>query len=402
MREWATVRKFRLIARQEYLKNVRRRSFLLATFAVPLMIIAMMGVSIFAGERSGGDAATLGYVDQSGVLTAGRDDPGFTPFSTIEAARADLEAGKLRGFYVISSDYLASGKAQLFYWDRPPSLQLQESFDSFLKANLVGGLEPAVAERALDGPSDFVVRSADGSRETDFQGITRIILPFALGLFISFALMSAASYLLRAVADEKESRTIEIMTTSVSPQQLIAGKSVGLVAVALTQVFLWALVVLVGLAVASNFVDSLGGLEVSWSLVMILAVYFVPLFTLAAAMVVILGVAVTDTRQGQQMAGAISILFLLPLFFSPLLGSDPDGPLMVALTLFPTTSLLTIAIRWGATVVPLWQLILGWVILVGCAGFGIWAAPKVFRRGMLRYGRRMTLRNVFDAVRARG
>ena len=119
-------------------------------------------------------------------------------------------------------------------------------------------------------------------------------------------------------------------------------------------------------------------------------------------MVVTLGVAVTDTRQGQQLAGAISILFLLPLFFSPLLGSDPDGPLMVALTLFPTTSLLTIAIRWGATVVPLWQLILSWVILAGCAGFALWAAPKVFRRGMLRYGQRMTLRSVFDAIRARG
>ncbi len=110
----------------------------------------------------------------------------------------------------------------------------------------------------------------------DGGGLVGIILPFALGLFISFALMSASSYLLRAVADEKESRTIEIMTTSVSPEQLIAGKAVGLVGVALTQVFLWALVVLGGLAVASNFVDSLRGMEISWSLVLVLAVYFVP------------------------------------------------------------------------------------------------------------------------------
>jgi ABC-2 type transport system permease protein len=161
-------------------------------------------------------------------------------------------------------------------------------------------------------------------------------------------------------------------------------------------------VVLGGLAVASNFVDSLPGMEISASLILVLAVFFVPLFTLAAGMVVTLGVAVTDSRQGQQLAGAISILFLLPLFFSSLLASNPDGPLMVTLTLFPTTSLLTIAMRWGATVVPLWQLILSWVILTGCAGFALWAAPKVFRRGMLRYGQRMTLRNVFDAIRARG
>ncbi len=397
-----TVRKFRLIVRREYLNNVRRRSFLLATFGVPLLIVAMMGLGILAGDISGGDPTTIGYVDQSGVLAAARENPGFRPYSSTEAASADLEAGDLRGFYVISPDYRASGKTQLLYWDRPPATRLQDRFDSFLRTNLVGGLAPDVADRVLEGPGDFVVRSVDGSREMQGGGLVTIILPFALGLFICFALMSAAGYLVRAVADEKESRTIEIMTTSVSPEQLIAGKSVGLVGVALTQVFLWAVVVLGGLAVASNFVDSLRGMEISATLILVLAVYFVPLFTLAAAMVVILGVAVTDSRQGQQLAGAISILFLLPLFFSPLLGSNPDGPLMVALTLFPTTSLLAVAIRWGATVVPLWQLILSWMILAGCASFALWTAPKVFRRGMLRYGQRMTLRSVFEAVRGRG
>jgi len=76
--------------------------------------------------------------------------------------------------------------------------------------------------------------------------------------------------------------------------------------------------------------------------------------------------------------------------------------LMVFLTLFPTTSLLAIAIRWGATLIPLWQLVTSWVILILCAGIGFWAAPRVFRQGMLRYGKRMSLRGFFDAVRARG
>jgi ABC-2 type transport system permease protein len=119
-------------------------------------------------------------------------------------------------------------------------------------------------------------------------------------------------------------------------------------------------------------------------------------------MMISLGVAVSDTRQGQQIAGAFTFLFLLPLFFSPLLGSDPDGPLMVFLTLFPTTSMLTVAIRWSATLIPYWQLVAGWLILAGCAGAGLWSAPKVFRHGMLRYGRRMTLHSIFAAVRSRG
>ncbi len=201
------MRKFWLIARREYLNNVHRRSFLLATFGVPLLILAMMGLSIFASESGGNDAATLGYVDQSGVLAAARENPGFRSFSTSEAARAALAAGQIGGFYVISSDYRASGKAQLFYWDRQPAIRLQDRFDSFLKANLVSGLAPDVANRVLSGPSDFMVRSADGSQEMQGSGIVSIILPFGFGLFISFALMSAASYLLRAISDEKESRT---------------------------------------------------------------------------------------------------------------------------------------------------------------------------------------------------
>lgn len=391
-----------LIARHEYRRNVRRRSFLLVTLGLPLLIVAMMAVSILTSERSAGDTDTVGYVDQSGVLSAKRGEAGFRAFATIGEASAVLESGQIRGFYVLAPDYVDSGKIELLYWDRQPSAGLQARFDDFLRSNLVGSLAPEVAERALAGPEDVVVRTPGGGGQAGSTGILGLILPFALGLFISFALMSAAGYLLRAVSDERENRTIEIVTTSVTPKELIAGKAVGLVGVALTQVILWALVVIVGLTVASVFTDALSGIVVPWSLVGVLAAFFVPLFILAVALVVTLGVAVADSRQAQQWVGALSFLFLLPLFFSPLLGSSPDGPLMVFLTLFPTTSLLTIAVRWSATIVPLWQLVVSWMILAACAGLGLWAAPRVFRQGMLRYGKRMSLRGVVRAVRERG
>lgn len=394
--------KFWLIARREYLHNVRRRSFLFVTFGMPVLIIALMAVSILATELARGDPAQLGYVDESGVLAAAKDNPGFRSFPTAEAARAELATGAFRGFYVVPSDYLSSGKVELVYWDRQPGEGLQQRFTSFLRANLVAGLEPVLAARALDGPSDFVVRSADGTRQMEGQGMVGLIIPFALGLFFSFGLMNASSYLVRAVAEEKENRTIEIMATSASPGQLIAGKAVGLVGVALTQVFLWALVVLVGLGVASHYVDALAAFAISWNLIALLVAFFVPLFALAATLVIMVGVAVADTQQAQVLAGALSFMFLLPLFFSPLLGSDPDGPLMVVLTLFPTTSMLTVAIRWAATVVPVWQVVAGWLILAGCAIAGLWLAPRVFRYGMLRYGRRMSLRMMVHAVRSRG
>jgi ABC-2 type transport system permease protein len=190
------------------------------------------------------------------------------------------------------------------------------------------------------------------------------------------------------------------MVTSVSTNQFIGGKAIGLIGVALTQVLLWTVVIIGGLAVASRFVDGLGALTVPWSLMGVLALYLVPLFALASSMVLTLGVVSVDSSQNQQVASGMSILFLLPLVFSPLVATNPDGPVMVALTLFPTTAPLTIAARWGATVVPVWQLILSWVILAGCAAFGLWATPRVFKVGMLRYGRRMSLRAVVRTMGA--
>ncbi len=394
--------KLRLIARREYLTNVRRRSFLYATFGLPLIMLALMGLSILGSERGQGDPADVGYVDQSGVLATAAANPGFRPFMSSGDARAALEARQIRGYYLVPQDYEDSGAVQLFYWDRQPSAGLQASFDSYLEHNLVAGLEPGVAARVLDGPTELEVRSLDGSRATQGHGAAALILPFALGLFFSYGLMNASGFLLRAIADEKENRTIEVVATSVSPVQLITGKAAGLVGVALTQVVIWAAVVLGGVAVASIWVEALATVEISWALLALLVAYFVPLFTFAATAMIILGVAASDTRQGQQIAGSLSILFLVPLFFSPLLGSDPDGPVMVALTLFPTTSMLTVAVRWSATVVPHWQLIASWLILAACATAGLWAAPRVFRQGMLRYGRRMTLRSVLATVRSRG
>ncbi len=394
--------KLGLIARQEYLRNTRRRSFLTVTFGLPALMIALMAASILASSMGGADVESLGYVDRSGVLAGGAENPGFVPFATLEEATTALEAGQVGAVYILATDYGLSGAIELLYRDRPPRSNLQDRFEAFLRAGLVSGLAPEVARRALDGPQHTMVLSADGRHKSETPGPSDLILPFALGLFVSFALMAASGYLAQAITDEKENRTIEVMTTSVSPRELIAGKAVGLAGVALSQVALWAIVIAAGLAVASRFVASLSSLEVPWGLVLVLVAFFVPLFTLSVALVVTIGVVVADPRQGQQWTGLISFFFLLPLFFSPLLGSSPDGPPLVALTLFPTTSLLTIAVRWSATVIPLWQLVGGWVILAACAGAGIWAAPRVFRQGMLRYGRRMTLRSLADALRTRG
>ena len=396
-----------LIAKHEYLRMVRRRSFLIGTLAVPVLMAVVMGISI-ASSIGTRDDRPLGYVDLAHVLDAGvrPSSEGMARWVELRAftdeasARAALEDGEIQAFYVLPADYRQEGKLALYYWDDPPSDMVREQFDRYLRANLVAELPQDVRRRTMDGMS-LTVRSADGSREFSSENFMAIVLPFGAGFFFMIAVMSSSGYLLQAVTTEKENRTMELMITSVRPGQLVAGKAVGLMAVSLTQLAIWSLAVVVGLAVGAQFLAPLRATRVPWAALGIAALYFFPAYALVAGVMIAIGSAVTETRQGQQIASALNLTFTSPFFFVALIMANPNSPIVVAMTLFPTTAFLTVVMRWSLAVVPLWQMALSWVLLVTSAVLSVWASARVLRVGMLRYGQRLDLRGMVRAVRGR-
>jgi ABC-2 type transport system permease protein len=90
---------------------------------------------------------------------------------------------------------------------------------------------------------------------------------------------------------------------------------------------------------------------------------------------------------------------MLPVFFGALIVTNPGSPFLVALTLFPTTAFLTILLRWSTFVIPLWQLVVSWIVLVASAGGAVWLAGKILRMGMLRYGQRLRLKGIIEGLR---
>jgi ABC-2 type transport system permease protein len=112
-----------------------------------------------------------------------------------------------------------------------------------------------------------------------------------------------------------------------------------------------------------------------------------------------IGSAVTEIQQGQQVAGLLSLTFTLPLFILPVIFENPGHPLAVALTLFPTTSFLTVSLRWGLGSIPVWQIALGWAILVTSVLGMVWVAARVFRASMLRYGQPLSWQSLVSALR---
>jgi ABC-2 type transport system permease protein len=401
------MRELWLVAQEEYRTRIRQRSFLLGILAVPLLIVVSTGVAI-AVSLGGRDGRPLGYVDQSGVLAAavqpapeeGEEPLVVRALADPAAAQAALESGEIQAYYVLPPDYLQSRQVALYYLDKRPGASTQNDFSRFIRANLLAGEPLGQRDWALEGP-ELVIRSADGARDWSLSNIVNVIVPFAAGFFFFFIVMGSSSYMMEAVTDEKENRTIEIMATSMTPEQLIGGKALGLMGVALTQMAIWVAAAAAALLVAAPQVPILANFQVPWGLVAIFGLYLLPAFALVCGMMIAVGGIVPDHRQGQQVAGVLNMLFTLPALLSALVFINPDSPVLVVLTFFPTTAMLTIMLRWGLTIIPLWQLAVSWLLLAATAGLSVWGAARIFRLGMLRYGQALNLRETLAGLRLR-
>jgi ABC-2 type transport system permease protein len=399
---------FWLVAKHEYRTTVGRRGFLIATLAVPLGIAALVALSVFVFEVMGQDNSPVGYVDHSGILDASRHADLEDADERIEvraypdeaSARAALERGEIQAFWVIPADYPQTLNTDLYYQESPPSNDVWVDFDDFVRINLIATFPADVQQRLFEGP-DITVHDTVSNREFSESSMINIILPFVATFFFFFATMMGAGYMLGVVANEKENRTMEVMLTSVTPGQLIGGKTLGLLAATLTQLAIYAVAAVVGLVLAGQYVPELQQVVVPWDYLAVMVLFFLPAYALLAGIMVAIGAVVTELQQGQQIAGILNLFFMLPVFLLPVLFENPNHPLMIFFTLFPITSFLTVSLRWGLGTVPLWQIGVGWVLLVAAAILMIWAAARVFRAGMLRYGQPLDFKAAAAAIRGK-
>jgi ABC-2 type transport system permease protein len=394
------------IARHEFKTRTGKRSFLISTIAIPVLILVMMGLIILLTSQLETSTNPIGYVDHSGLLSEDVTFPAvenavhIIAFNDEETARSALSLGEIEAYFVIPAGYPQQPQVTLVYWEEPPGGNALQTFNQFIRANLVSGLPVQVQERILEG-HEVTIRSLDGRQDAVSDNFLTFLLPYLVGFFFFIAVMMSAGYLLQVVTDEKENRTIEILMTTVSPEQLIGGKAAGLLAVVFLQMLVWVFTAGIALAVASRYVEFIQDFQLPWTMLLVVLLFFIPSFILIAGIMTAIGSSVTETRQGQQIAGMLNLLFVAPYFITAFAITNPNSPLLVGLTLFPTTALVTITLRWGFTIIPLWQLGLSWLLLVTSAAFSIWASSKVFRMGMLMYGQPLNMKAIVSAIRSR-
>lgn len=393
------------VARYEYLHHVANKRFWLSLIGVPLGFVLIFMVSIVLSFLSF-DTRPVGIVDQGSLIQL---EPDNSQKSTIfdtqiqlnlyddeSAARAAAAADEIQGFALIPEDY--ASRFELTYWtNKQPGSDVQSAIANFISRNLMvaENIDSAVLKRVNEG-SAVSLQSLDGSQTSDGTGWHRIIVPVVIGVLNFIVVMSSGGYLLKALVEEKENRTIEIMLTSVPSREIMAGKIVGNLGVGLTQIAAW--IILLGIA-GFLFRDRLGFLadiNLSGAYLAISVALMILSFLFTAALMATIGAAMTSTEESQGVIGLMVIPMMFPFYFFTVFLNSPNGILARVLSFIPLSAPLALSLRMAFSPVAPLEIGLVFVFVIASTLFMFWLAGVVFKRGMLQYSKRLSLKEIFS------
>lgn len=394
-----------LVAQYHFKQETGKRSFLLLLFMLPLFLALIVGVG-YLSTRSQRRSVTLGYVDQVGLLVHTALSPEdrdvqLVAFATRADAQAALEAGQIAAYYVLADDYATTQQAEFIYFE-PPHYSAIRTFHDVVRLNLMAGQPPAVIERVLAGP-DVTVRVTTAGREFPAnEPSASTFVPLIVAVMVIFLTLTTSGYMMEALVAEKENRTIEVIVSSISPAQMMTGKIVGVVGIALVQLMVW-LVFLLGTVWGGGDVLGISWLQdirPNWRDVLAIAVVALPAYLFMAALMTGVGATLAEVQEADQMGPFFFILMFLPGYLALPILQHPSSPLSVGLSLLPVTSVMTMAIRSLFFHVPAWEIAASAATASVCAVLAIWLASKTLRVSLLRYGQRLKWRDLFAAHRS--
>ncbi len=400
-----------LIARREYLEQIRGRAFRVSTILVPVLFGVLIGVAYLSGRGSGvgkhvivaasnaalaNDIRTQVLQDKDAQMTVDVVAPA-TPAER-SALVAKVESRAVDGLLWIDSK--PDGAVSATYTS-------QSSGDIVVTARLTGALNHALAtERmiargmsqadvnALLEHVDVETLQVDKQgKEVQSSGIGSYIKGYIMALLLSMTTMIYGMNVARSIIQEKTSRIFEVMLATARPSDMLAGKLIGVGAVGLTQIAIWvfAAVALAGTAFAAPLLSGQFAIHFSWAEGLLFPTYFVLGYLLYASLFAGLA-ASCETEQELQM---YTPLAALPIWLSFsliwLVINDPNSVWSIAASLFPATAPIIMMLRMGSQIPPAWQFVASIGIMALSIWIVLWISARLYRVGILMYGKRATL-----------
>jgi ABC-2 type transport system permease protein len=407
------------VFRYELRRQSRRPGYILASVGVPVVaLLLFFGLRLYQQSRQGADlgqalnsgkdsplsqARPSGVVDKSGLLRK----PPFTDllfFNTEDEAQAALRDNKVGAYYVVAPDYLKSGQIDM-YFDRFNLGNINSSsLRLLILQSLMGAsgqnIDSQVVARLQEKQPQITIHTVNetGTKQAAGEGAS-FALVYLFAMMLLFSAFTTSGYLMQSVVEEKESRMVEVILSSVRPAQLLAGKILALGTLGLLQMVLWGAAAVYILHQLIPTTPSMLGLNVTAGQLVVLFIYFVLGYLLFASAYASIGALSNSMREGPQIAAFVTLPAVIPMWATAIFASAPDGPLAVALSIFPITAPLAMVMRIAVTEVPLTQLAVSIVLLMLTVMFTMWLSGRLFRVNTLLSGRLPSLRDLPRLVR---
>jgi len=409
------MRKVLTVARHEFIISLKRPSFIIATLAIPLLGILGMVVATYFGGQAGafferqflGSPKPVGYVDQVGLFTPPLPEYEdlFIPYPNEQAAQRALFAEEIETFLLIPGDYTDTGRVVAYSKGRglPTAITVsEERIRPFLVDHLLAGQVDTGLRARVRAPLNLqpVSLSPEGERSEDTASfVANIAIPYAFSILLVMAIFTSSGFLLQGVSEEKESRVIEILLSSLTAMELLAGKILGLGALGLVQILFWlgSGWALIGIAITG--LALFGAINLDLMPVVLGLVYFLLGYILFATLMASAGSLGSSAREGQQIAGIFTGLTAIPFMVSSFLLTNPNSLLVQVLSYVPLTAPVMMLQRLGMGEVPPYQIAISLILLILGIGGALWAGAKVFRMGLLMYGKRPSVSEILRALR---
>ncbi len=400
------------ILRHEFIQTISRKGFIIMAVLFPLIALAAIGIfqltQVLGTSEEPEEVSKIGVVDQSGLITNYSGDYGLTEFEAYpapETANQALTAGEIEEYYVIPETYLETGMVVRFLTEKELEISgdAYNAVRSFLLDNLLEGQAgPEIVERAKNPLGVQSVRLDERGQVADDQGgFQAFVFPMIFGFLLIITIMSASGYLLQGLGEEKENRVMEILLSSVSPQQLLIGKVLGLGGAGLLQMVFWLFSSLFIVRLASS---SIGGffseIQIPQNILVIGFVYYILGYLFFAVVMAGIGAVTSTAKEGSQLSVIIVLPAILPFYISFIFMQDnPNHVVNTVLTLIPVTAPMSVFIRMGTGNIALWEYIAsGSLLVLGIIG-GLWLAAKIFRVFLLMYGKTPGLKEMVRMLR---
>ncbi|MEP7028427.1 MAG: ABC transporter permease [Candidatus Eisenbacteria bacterium] len=399
----------RTIALREFLTTVRRKAFVLTIVLMPLYVVfaGTMGALPSMLARHSTVARVVGVVDPAQVLGA---SPGRTMamdaewqarfFATMEEATKAFDAGQVRSILRVEPDYLASGRTSQYRQAGGLITSRREGppLSEFRRRRLLAArVDSALVLRVLDPVVDsvFVATPAGGfEREDTARRLLLLFVPLGFGFILAIGIFTAGGYLLQGLGEEKESRILESLLAMVTPDELLAGKLLGLGSASLILVLVWGSLGSISIALQA------AKLSIGAGTYLIAAFYFLVGYFFFASFMLGVGSLISNYQEANQWAALISFSAMLPFFLLTTIVDQPQGLVATVLSIFPWTAPVTMMMRLPSGGVPAWQLALSMSLLLACTMLMVRLSARVFRTGLLLYGKTPNLPEILRWIRS--